>query len=302
MHILITGGTGFIGKQLCLLLLSKKYEISVLTRDIHRAQRILPTQVRCIQDISEINSISPIDAIINLAGHPIANSPWFPKIKQTIIDSRILLTQNLVKALEKIDPKPRVLISGSAIGYYGMCADEILTETSKVGTGFAADLCKNWETAALLAQAQNIRVCCIRTGLVLGQSGGILKRMRLPYLLGLGGKMGSGRQWMSWIHIQDYLNILLLCLENQNIQGAINATAPNPVTNLDFTRNYARILKRPAFMTMPGWALKLLLGQMAEELLLAGQRVIPQKLIDLHFSFEYPNIDMALRQIERHSS
>lgn len=302
MHILITGGTGFIGKQLCLLLLAKKYEISVLCRDIHRAKAILPFQINCIQNISDIKHILPIDAIINLAGHPIANMPWFPKTKQAIIESRVYLTQNLVKIFQDLDPKPCVFISGSAIGYYGMCADEKLTEEAPVGTGFAADLCKEWELAALTAQDQGIRTCCIRTGLVLGKAGGILKRMRLPYLLGLGGKMGTGHQWMSWIHMQDYLSILLFCLENTHIQGAVNATAPNPVTNLDFARSYAHILKRPAFMTMPGWLLKLLLGQMAEELLLAGQRVIPQKLMDLHFSFKYPQIDLALQQIERQSS
>lgn len=299
MHFLITGGTGFIGAHLCQALHEKNHQITVLTRNRKRATKKLPAGIDFIESFDALPNLEPIDIVINLAGHPIANSPWFAKVKQAILDSRIKLTNELIEALSKLAQKPKCFISGSAIGYYGVHEEKSFIETDEAGEGFAAELCKNWEEAAQKAKTLGMRLCLIRTGLVLGE-GGLLQRMRLPFKLGLGGKLGHGKQWMSWIHMQDYLNIILTCIENEALEGAINATAPNPVTNQEFSKTYASVLNRPAFMPMPAFVLKTAFGQMAQELILSGQRVIPQKLIELNFQFNYPSLKDALSEIEGH--
>lgn len=299
MHILMTGGTGYIGTRLCAKLDGNGTQISVFTRNINAAKNKLPNRIQCIDDLQKIKHLPPIDAVINLAGHPIANARWSPGVKKKIIDSRILLTRNLLETLQQSQHRPKILLSGSAVGYYGLQADKTLTEDDPSGTGFAAQLCRDWEVEALKAKALGMRVCCIRTGLVLGKSGGLLKRMRIPFLLGLGGKIGTGKQWMSWIHIEDYLNILINCLDNPQVTDCVNATAPNPVTNEEFTKTLAKTLNRPAIFPVPAMLLKVMLGEMADELLIHGQRVIPQKCLDAGFHFHYPNLEDALLNIER---
>lgn len=301
MHILLTGGTGFIGRSLCAKLQALNHTVSVLTRNVEKAQTLLPpnrlTHVKCYHISNDLGRIPSVDAVINLAGHPIADTRWFPSVKKKIRTSRIDLTADLIQRLQNSIHRPSVFLSGSAIGYYGM-TEEVCTEDTPPGSGFAAKLCQDWEAEAKQCTQLGARLCLIRTGIVLGANGGILKRMRLPYLLCLGGKMGAGQQWMSWIHLHDYLNILLLCLNDSSLNGAINASAPNPVTNAEFAKTYAKILKRPAFMTAPAFLLKLVFGQMANELLLSGQKVIPQKLMKRGFAFQYPMLIDALKKIE----
>lgn len=289
MKILITGGTGFIGRPLCHQLDSKGYELWVLTRNKDHAIKCLPEGVNLINSLTDIDPSQHFNAVINLAGEPIAKR-WTSAYKQQLFESRVNLTHDLINMLKQSEKKPDVLISGSAVGYYGSQADNSLTESSSFQLGFCHDLCQAWEDAANKANGLGIRVCCLRTGVVIGKNGGILQEMRLPFLLGLGGPVGSGQQWMSWIHLDDMIRVIIFCLENPSINGAINATAPNPVTNKEFANAYAQALHRPAILTTPGLILKLLFGQMADEILLSGQKVIPLKLIECGFVFNYPEL------------
>lgn len=251
MKILITGGTGLIGRKLCTVLLEQGHDLTILTR----RPTVVPTQCKAITSLNEWQPEMTYDAVINLAGEPIIDKSWTEKRKKCLWDSRVSLTQELVQHIEAANQKPRVLISGSAIGYYGNTGDAVIDETSSVGSDFGAKLCSVWENVALKS---NIRVCILRTGLVLDSSGGIFKKMLLPFKLGLGGCLGNGKQWMSWIHIDDYVAILIRLLNNENAQGAYNMIAPEPVTNEQFTKILATKLSRPAFFNMPAWFLNLI--------------------------------------------
>jgi uncharacterized protein (TIGR01777 family) len=277
MKILITGGTGLIGKKLCAALLQQGHELTILTR----RPAVVPKQCKAIVSLSEWQPETIYDAVINLAGEPIVDKSWTEKRKKCLWDSRVSLTHELVKHIEAANQKPNVLISGSAIGYYGNTGDVIVDEMTPVGSDFGAELCLAWENEALKA---NIRTCILRTGLVLDSSGGIFKKMQLPFKLGLGGSIGDGKQWMSWIHIDDYVNIVIKLLHNQNAQGAYNMVAPEPVANEQFTKILATILSRPTFFTMPAWFLKSVLGERAA-LLLGGQRVSPVRVTELDYLF-----------------
>jgi uncharacterized protein (TIGR01777 family) len=214
------------------------------------------------------------------------------------MSSRVTLTEQLVRALASLKQKPQVLISGSAIGFYGNQADNKVTEISVPTSSFSHDLCASWEASAIKAQDLGIRVCILRTGVVLGNGGGALMQMRLPFLLGLGGPIGNGKQWMSWIHMADLVRLIHFCIENSQIEGPVNATSPHPVRNKDFAKCYAKVLHRIALIPMPAIVLRIFLGQMAKELLITGQRVLPIKLMELGFSFAYPDLELALREIE----
>lgn len=297
MNILVTGGTGFIGQKLCAELIHRGHQLCVLTRNASLATKRLPSGIRLISDFTEIKSDEVFDAVINLAGEPIARR-WTDKVKAELIASRVGVTKRLVKTLKQLNTPPKVLISGSAIGYYGPAGDSNLVESSPFVESFSHELCEAWEQAALKAQKRNIRVCCLRTGVVLGPQGGVLEKLRLAYLMGMGGPIGTGKQWMSWIHIDDMIAIILFCLENEQIDGPVNATAPNPVQQSEFAKAYGKVLKRPSFLPMPLLTVRLLFGQMGEELMLHGQKVIPQKLLDNHFQYQYPTLESALQQIE----
>lgn len=289
MKILITGGTGLIGKKLCSVLLQQGHELTILTR----RPAVVPTQCKAILSLNEWQPETIYDAVINLAGEPIVDKAWTEKRKKCLWDSRVSLTQELVKHIEAANQKPKVLISGSAIGYYGNTGDVIVDETSSVGSDFGAKLCSAWENEALKA---NIRVCILRTGLVLDSSGGIFKKMLLPFKLGLGGCIGDGKQWMSWIHIDDYVAILIQLLNNENAQGVYNMIAPEPVTNEQFTKILATKLSRPAFFNIPAWFLKSILGERSE-LVLGGQYVSSDKIKELDYQFNYPNLDNAVESL-----
>lgn len=297
MHVLITGGTGFIGKALCYQLKTGGHSLCVLTRNVQHARQCLPMEgVQFIQNLSEIKSNDHFDAVINLAGAPIFRR-WTKRAQQIIQSSRVELTEQLVAKLKQLAVTPTVLISGSAIGFYGNQGDNELSETSVPYNGFSHDVCQAWEVAALQAKDSGIRVCTIRTGITLGPNGGALARMRIPFLLGMGGPIGRGTQWMSWIHLDDLIRIILYCIENQQIQGPVNATSPLPVRNKTFAQIYAKSLHRPALFTLPGTLLELIYGQMAKELLLNGQRVIPKKLNQSGFTFLYPDLSQALSHL-----
>lgn len=289
MKILITGGTGFIGSSLVKELSLSGYELIVLSRDKHENKN----GISFIQWESESlrEAISKADIVINLAGEPLANKRWTSEQKKLIYDSRIAATRLLVRAINSSTNKPKKLISASAIGFYGNRYDEIVTENSSCGVGFLSDTCKNWEEEANKAETN---VLILRTGLVLGD-GGALKKMLMPFKMFVGGPLGPGSQYMSWIHIHDMIQLIKFLVE-KNVTGIINVTSPNPVTNKEFSNVFGDVLSRPSFMPAPAFALKLLLGEMAS-LLLEGQRVLPERALQYGYKFKYPELEGALRSL-----
>ncbi|QJD28636.1 TIGR01777 family oxidoreductase [Methylococcus geothermalis] len=295
MQILVTGGTGFIGKSLCRHLLERGHRLTVLSRQAPDAVRRLCGEA--VTPVASIDSLSPqagFDAVVNLAGEPIADKRWTEARKRLLWESRVGLTSELVDYIARAETKPQVLVSGSAVGYYGNRGDTLLDEESTGGDDFSHRLCAAWEEAASQAAGHGVRVCVLRTGLVVGRNGGFLQRMLPLFRLGLGGQIGDGRQWMSWIHIDDHIAITAYLIGNARLEGAFNATAPHPVTNREFTDCLARLLNRPAPVPVPAFTLRLALGEMAE-LLLGGQRVIPKRLQQEPFRFSYEHLEDALR-------
>ncbi len=299
MHkVLITGGTGFLGSALVKVLQNLNYDITLLSHDIDKARLLFNSDIKLIGGINQIDDNAIFDSVINLAGAPIFGRPWTGERKSLLRDSRIITTQALVDRISTLPHKPSVLISGSAIGIYGEQGDNVISEKTTVSLNdFSHHLCADWENTALKAQAAGIRVCLIRTGLVIGAGGGFLKSMLLPFKLCLGGKLGSGKQWMSWIHIQDWIAIVIKMITDESLQGAYNATAPQPVTNNEFTQALAKRLNRIAVIPLPTCFLTILLGEMAG-LLLCSQRVLPIKLQELNFVFKYRELPSALNALD----
>jgi uncharacterized protein (TIGR01777 family) len=295
MHILITGGTGFIGRHL-IPKLKPNHQLSVLTRNPEHAKRILPSGVTLLNSLSHISHFNDIDAVINLAGEPIANKRWSQAQKEKICHSRWQMTSELVEKIKTSTSRPKVFISGSAVGYYGRQAEQPITESNyKIHDEFSHYVCKQWEEIALQGK-DFTRVCLLRTGIVLGHNEGALAKMNLPFKLGLGGKIGSGQQYMSWIHIDDMVSSIMWLLNNPTCVGAFNLTAPNPVTNKEFVNALAKAVHRPAILPIPAAALSLIMGE-AADLLLTGQNVLPQHLLETGFQFHYATIDKALSAI-----
>ena len=293
MRILITGGTGFIGSQLCKSLLNRGDSITVLSRRPEMVATMCSEQIAAIDNLNCLTFSDHFEAIINLAGEAIADARWTPKRKQTLRDSRIRITEQLIDFIEVAEQKPDILISGSAIGYYGNQDNRILDEDSDFVEDFGHRLCTEWEQAAMQASKLGVRVCLLRTGLVIGENGGFLKRMLFPFKLGLGGRIGNGKQWMSWIHRNDLIAMIEYLIDTPRLHGIFNGTGPNPVTNSEFTRCLAAVLNRPAVVPIPAFVLKLLLGEMST-LLLGGQRVIPKRFKAEKFVFEFENLEQAL--------
>ncbi len=292
-HVLITGGSGFIGSSLCALLLQHHYSVTVLTRSPDIVSRRWQQQINVISDINELPKNTLLTGLINLAGAPILDRPWTTRRKALLRKSRIAFTTSLLDQLHQRHIKPAVIISGSAIGYYGDTGNEIITESESKGKGFAADLCDDWEQAAIQSSPTNSRVCILRTGVVLGLKGGMLAKTHLPFRLGLGGKLGSGQQWLSWIDIDDICRLIVFLLETDACHGAFNATAPHPITNRDFTFQLGNIMNKPTWLTTPSWVLKILLGK-ASSLLLDSQRILPNKALSAGFQFQRPTIQSCL--------
>ncbi|NOT25749.1 MAG: TIGR01777 family protein [Acidobacteria bacterium] len=292
MQIVITGGTGFLGSALVTHLRATGHVVSVLTRKPTRQGEIEWNPGR--GSAALVGALRGADAVVNLAGASLAQR-WTKAHKRALWESRVSLTQTLVHAMNQVDPAPRVLVSGSAIGIYGDRGDEPLTETSVVGNDFLASLGTAWEQAALAAGPRT-RTVLLRTGLALERSGGVLPQMALPFRFFAGGPIGSGRQYLSWIHRDDWVAMTTWALTNPAVSGPLNATAPEPATNREFTKALGRALHRPAFMPAPGFALRVVLGEMAN-LILEGQRVLPAKAGELGFRFRYPQLEPALRAI-----
>lgn len=296
MNILITGGTGLIGKRLCVALQQQGHHITVLSRNPDSVKTKCGTEINAIASLNDYQTDSVFHAIINLAGEPIIDKRWTETQKQRLLDSRVTLTEQLIQRIAHAKQKPQVLISGSAVGIYGDGGDTILQEDTPPAHDFGATLCNRWEQATNKATELGIRVCLLRTGLVLDPKGGLLEKMQLPFKLGLGATLASGKQWMSWIHHSDYIKIVLMLLENPNANGAYNMTAPEPVTNKQFTQTLTKHLHRPALFNSPAWLLNLILGEQAQ-LLIGGQRALPNKLQTLGYTFHYNTLNQALNNI-----
>ncbi len=302
MNIAITGGTGFLGAALAARLAARQHDVLVLTRAAHPP----PAQGRVryatwTPDGSAgpwARALDGCDGVVNLAGESIARRRWSAAQKTRIRESRLRATGSLCAAIRGGMLQPRVLISGSAIGYYGDRGDEALTEISPPGSDFLATVCRDWEDAARAA-ADRTRVCTIRTGIVLDRRAGALARMLPPFKLFVGGPLGDGRQYMSWVHKEDWLRLVEHLLTEERGHGPVNATAPAPVTNRQFSRALGHALGRPSLLPAPAFALRLALGEMADALLLASQRVLPVRAADTSFAFRFPALDDALIDVLR---
>lgn len=297
MHVVVAGGTGFIGGALVAELLRSGHRVTVLTRQAEAGRR-LPADVSVVRWSGEEPSAplpADTDAVVNLAGATIARR-WTQAAKRLIVDSRVNTTRAIVHALqglERRDGGKPVLINASAVGYYGPRGDEPVTEADSAGSDFLALVCTQWEAAA--REATDARVVLLRTGFVVGK-GGALPLMMLPFRLFVGGPLGSGRQWMSWIHIDDVVGLIRYALENETVVGPINGSAPEPVRNRDFVHTLGRVMRRPSFMPAPALAMRLVLGEMAD-MILTGQRAIPRAALDAGYRFRFTDVEAALRDV-----
>jgi uncharacterized protein (TIGR01777 family) len=291
--VLVTGATGFIGRRLVQALNSAGHDVIVLARDPARAAALLPP-FRLITGLSQLPDDARIDAIVNLAGEPIANGLWTAAKRHAILASRLRMTGNVVRLIRRLKVKPAVLIQASAIGWYGVRGDEVLTEGADGRTSFTRAVCADWERAAVQAERFGVRVVRLRIGLVLGAEGGMLANLLVPFEYGLGGPIGSGAQWWSWIERDDLIRLIAHAIAAPALKGAVNATAPEPVRNAAFVRELGRALHRPAVLRVPAAPLRLLAGDLADELLLGGQRVVPEKALASGFAFRHATLPSAL--------
>lgn len=294
MDTLLTGGTGFIGRALCEALLARGDRVTVLSRDPAGVRALMPETVTLVQNLAEVER--PPQAVVNLAGESLGAGRWNAARKQGFMDSRVGTTRKLVQWMRTLPAPPKVLLSGSAVGYYGARGEEVLSEKSPPAGEYQSRLCQAWETEARTAEALGVRVCRLRIGVVLGAGGGALAAMHLPFRLGLGGPLGHGSQWMAWIHRSDLVAMMLWLLDEPRRVGAYNAVAPNPVRNREFARALGAALRRPAFLPMPAPVLRLMVGEMAQ-LLLTGQKVVPARARAEGFPFRFPELAAALADI-----
>jgi uncharacterized protein (TIGR01777 family) len=292
MKILITGATGLIGTELQKTLREREHELLLASRKEPRDASYV--QWAPEHGFSESEKLAGIDAVIHLAGESVSGLRWTDEKKKLIRDSRVLGTRNVVETISDLDPRPRVLIAASAIGFYGDRGDEELTETSKPGKTFLAEVTRDWEAEARRAEDAGIRTVLLRTGIVLSKEGGALGTMLLPFKFGLGGVIGNGRQWMSWISMDDHVAAILFALDNESIRGAVNSVSPNPVTNEEFTRVMGEVLYRPTIIPVPEFAVNLMFGEMGEALLLDSTRVVPKRLEKAGFKFNFPDLKKAI--------
>ncbi|MDE1464709.1 TIGR01777 family oxidoreductase [Spartinivicinus poritis] len=294
---LITGGTGFIGKPLVQTLIDQGHEVIVLTRNIASGAKGIQGKVTYITALDYVSDKDQIDVIINLAGEPLAGSRWNKKKKAGFLSSRLNTTSELLALVQRLEQKPQSLISGSAIGFYGPHADEELDEQAGCVDGFSHQLCHQWEQAALKFEEHGLRVCLLRMGVVLGKNGGPLVQLQIPFKLKVATQLGEGKQWMSWVHLDDVIAMMCYLVAQHDIEGAVNITAPQPVTNEQFAESLGRVEKTWFKFRMPAAWLKVLVGEMATEVLLTGQRVVPSKIVKNGYQFKYPELHSCLKSL-----
>lgn len=299
MKILVCGATGLIGRKVCELLTADGHQVSATSRSATLPADLAAKEVHRWDPHSgppSEQTLDGVEAIVNLVGEPIDARRWSDEQKKLIRDSRVVTTRNLIDGLRSVQSKPGVLVNGSAVGYYGNRGDEILEETASPGRGFMSDVCQEWEIEAQRATDIGIRAVQVRTGVVLSNEGGALKKMLLPFKLGIGGRLGSGKQWFPWIHIDDIAGLFRHAVINSPVTGPLNGVSPSPVTNAEFTRELAHALHRPAFLPVPESALKVLLGEMSE-VLFDSQRAVPAKAIAAGYKFVQPDLSAALKEL-----
>jgi uncharacterized protein len=296
MKVLVTGSSGLVGSALLPSLSADGHQVTRLVRPKTRPGA---EQVVWDPDAGRLDpaTVEGFDAVVHLAGENVASKRWTAEQKKRLLDSRVKSTQLLAGALARLSHPPRTLICASAVGYYGDRGEELLTEESSSGSDFPSRMCREWEEAAELAARSGIRVVKLRIGAVLSAAGGALALMVPPFKAGLGGALGSGRQYLSWMAIDDVTSVIQHALSDESLRGPVNTVAPQPVTNREFTKTLGRVLGRPTFLTVPSFVLRLAVGEMAEALLLASQRVIPARLQSSGYTFRYPELEGALRQL-----
>lgn len=295
-RVLVTGGTGFIGSRLMSVLEYLGCKVTILSRSEQGLEPTHPT--RFVTTLDQLANDESFDVIINLAGEPLAGGRWNASRKQAFIDSRVSTTQKLQALVERLNVKPELLINGSAIGFYGPHGDEFLDEDGAVTAGFSHELCRLWEEAAMAIGAFGVRVCRLRIGVVLGREGGPYQQLSLPFRLGASVGMGSGSQWVSWIHRDDLIGMMLTMMTQPELKGIFNGTAPTPVTNDQLCESLRAHFWTLIRFRMPPPVMKLMLGEMAEEILLTGQRVIPKRSLDAGYHFFFPTLDEAIQDLE----
>lgn len=295
MKILITGSTGLIGNAAHKMFKDGGHDAHRMVRGSARPDH---NELHWNPDTGVLDParLEGFDAVIHLAGENIAARRWSPEQKNRIRDSRVIGTMLLAKTLAKLDAPPKVLVSASAIGFYGNRGDEILTEESAAGTGYLPDTCKLWEAAAEPVKASGVRLVTLRTGIVMSSKGGALAKMLFPFKMGVGGKIGNGRQYMSWVALDDATGAILHAVMTESLSGPVNLTSPNPATNKEFTKTLGKVVKRPTIFPLPGFMVKLLFGEMGEELLLGSTRALPQKLEASGYRFKFPELEGALHR------
>jgi uncharacterized protein (TIGR01777 family) len=301
-RVIISGATGFIGNVLCKELIGGGYEVFGLSRNREMGKKLLPDEVEVIRWDTKSGQgwadyADGAYAIVNLAGENIASGGWTEERKERILQSRLDAGRAVVDAVEKAKNKPDVIIQASGIGYYGDSGDEILDETSPPGSGFLVEVAKQWEETTKKVESMGLRHVIIRTGVVLGKEGGFLSRVILPYRFFVGGHMGSGKQWIPWIHMDDEVRAIRFLMEKKDLQGVFNLSSPHPLTSRDFSRILGKVMKKPAWLPVPGFVLRLFLGEMASELILSGQRALPERLQKSGFQFQYTDLESVLSQI-----
>ncbi len=295
MKILISGASGLVGTHLIPTLIAKGHSVFKLVRKAPKLADEIQWDAEKGFSETEKSKLENFDAVVHLAGDNVASGSWDEAKKRSIRESRTIGTQVLVDALKQTNNPPKILVSASAIGFYGNRGDEILTEDSPKGVGFFPEVCDAWEIEARKAEAF-ARVVCLRIGVVLANDGGALEKMLTPFKFGVGGVIGSGKQYMPWISIEDIVGIFNFAIEN-NISGILNTTAPNPVTNYEFTKSFGKVLNRPTVLPLPEFVVKLMFGEMGETLLLQGCRVIPKRLQELGYKFKYENLEDAFKAV-----